>query len=105
MRDYFNLLKLIRLLKYFIKTDRKILYHSADSKKTEISIEDKLSFFDYFSLIDAKLLSVLNIFKNMLILISAFGCMWHYVKYYEGISMGEDYSNWTSYIDGLFWAI
>ncbi|CAD8058760.1 unnamed protein product [Paramecium primaurelia] len=105
LRDYFNLLKLIRLLKYFIKTDRKILYHSADSKKTEISIEDKLSFFDYFSLIDAKLLSVLNIFKNMLILISAFGCMWHYVKYYEGISMGEDYSNWTSYIDGLFWAI
>lgn len=44
----------------------------------------------------------------MLILISAFGCMWHYVQYYEGIFTGEDYqdySNWTSYIDGLFWAI
>ncbi|CAD8067424.1 unnamed protein product [Paramecium sonneborni] len=105
LRDYFNLFKLIRVFKYFTKTDRKILYHSADPKKTEISIQNELSFFDYFSLIDAKVLSVLNIFKNMLILISAFGCLWHYVQYYEGISFNEDYDNWTSYIDGLFWAI
>lgn len=40
LRDYFNLLKLIRLLKYFIKTDRKILYYSVDSRKTEISIKN-----------------------------------------------------------------
>ncbi|CAD8068174.1 unnamed protein product [Paramecium sonneborni] len=105
LRDYFNLLKLIRLFKYFIKTDRKILYHSADPKKIEITIQDQLSFFDYFQLIDAKVLSVLRIFKNMLILISAFGCLWHQVKYYEGISIDEDNDNWTSYIDGLFWAI
>lgn len=48
LRDYLNLLKLLKMAKYFIKTDRKILYHSADSKKTEIVIEDKIAIFDYF---------------------------------------------------------
>ena len=41
----------------------------------------------------------------MIILISAFGCLWHYVEYYEGILKDENYDNWTTYIDGLFWAI
>lgn len=34
LRDYLNLLKLLKIAKYFFKTDRKILYHSADSKNT-----------------------------------------------------------------------
>lgn len=96
-------MKLIKIIKYFFKTDRKILYHSADSKKTEIVIENKIAIFDYLSLIDAKILSVISIFKNMLILISGFGCLWHLVEYYEGIE--RNLSNLDNYIDGLFWAI
>ncbi|CAD8065623.1 unnamed protein product [Paramecium sonneborni] len=91
-----NLLKLLRFIKYFSYNERQIYQETKTSK-------DQSQYFDKLFQLDGKLLSILKIFKNMLILISLFGCLFHSVLKYDGNQTQENIL--TIYIQGLYWAI
>ncbi|CAD8153937.1 unnamed protein product [Paramecium octaurelia] len=91
-----NLLKLLRFVKYFSYNERQIYQETQTSK-------DQSQYFEKLFQLEGKLWSILKIFKNMLILISLFGCLFYSVQQYEGIQ-AEDNAI-SIYIHGLYWAI
>ncbi|CAD8156614.1 unnamed protein product [Paramecium pentaurelia] len=91
-----NLLKLLRFVKYFSYNERQIYQETQTSK-------DQSQYFEKLFQLEGKLWSILKIFKNMLILISLFGCLFYSVLKYEGIS--EEDNTLKIYIQGLYWAI
>ncbi|CAK62498.1 unnamed protein product (macronuclear) [Paramecium tetraurelia] len=91
-----NLLKLLRFIKYFCYNERQIYQESHNSL-------EKSEYFEKLFQLDGKILSILKIFKNMLIFISLFGCLFHSVLLYEGLAQKEN--NYSIYIQGLYWAI
>ncbi|CAD8157597.1 unnamed protein product [Paramecium pentaurelia] len=91
-----NLLKLLRFVKYFSYNERQIYQETQTSK-------DQSQYFEKIFQLDGKLLSIIKIFKNMLILISLFGCLFHSVLQYDGISQQEN--SLKIYVQGLYWAI
>ncbi|CAD8045454.1 unnamed protein product [Paramecium primaurelia] len=91
-----NLLKLLRFVKYFSYNERQIYQETQTSK-------DQSQYFEKLFQLEGKLWSIIKIFKNMLILISLFGCLFYSVLKYEGIS--EEDNTLKIYIQGLYWAI
>ncbi|CAD8151326.1 unnamed protein product [Paramecium pentaurelia] len=91
-----NLFKLLRFFKYFCYNERYIYQESHNSL-------EKSEYFEKLFQLDGKIFSILKIFKNMLIFISLFGCLFHAVLLYEGLESQDN--NLSIYIQGLYWAI
>lgn len=92
---------MLKVIKYFTYIERSHFRRSHDQEPENINLE--APFWDYVHLIDGKILSIFMIFKNMLILINVFGCLWFLVARYEGIADGEFSS--SEYITNLYWGI
>ncbi|CAD8069427.1 unnamed protein product [Paramecium sonneborni] len=91
-----HLLKLLRFIKYFCYNERFIYQESQNSI-------EKSQYFEKLFQLDGKIISILKIFKNMLIFVSLFGCLFHSVLLYEGIESKDN--DISIYIQGLYWAI
>lgn len=105
--NYIVLLKLFRIVKYFLHQKRQYFIVQGNTEHSnQDSTDNGVSLWDEFIIgLDMRIVSIVKIFVNMLMLINLFGCLWQFIAKFDIYLDNTKGSTQSTYINSLYWAI